>query len=61
MNKTSSLGRNNYNRLVIISNYAICGRKKSRFIVNQEACGLLNYVCIRTPLNKISLIGDILF
>ena len=46
---------------MIISTYAICGTKKSRFIVNQETCGLLNYVYIRTPLNKISLIGDILF
>ena len=35
--------------------------KKSRFIKNQEAKGLLSNLGIRTPLNKVPILGDILF
>ena len=40
---------------------AICGSKKSKFIKEQQAKGLLSNLGIRTPLNKIPLLGDILF
>ena len=40
---------------------AICGSKKSKFIKKQEAKGLLSNLGLRTPLNKIPLLGDILF
>ena len=39
----------------------ICGTKKSRFIKKQEACGILNNLCVKTRLSKIPLFGDILF
>ena len=48
-------------RTMILSKCAICGSKKSRFIKNQEAKGLLSNLGIRTPLSKGSLLGDILF
>ena len=48
-------------RKTILSNCAICGSKKSRFIKNQEAQGLLSNLGIRTPLSKVPLLGDILF
>ena len=35
--KNSSVRRTKQNRLMILSNCAICGKKKSRFIRNQEA------------------------
>ena len=35
--------------------------KKSRFIKNQEAKGLLINLGIRTPLSKVPLLGNILF
>ena len=35
------------------------GKKKSTFIKNQEASGLLGGLGIRTPLNNTPLIGDI--
>ena len=38
-----------------------CGSKKSRFIKNQEAKGLLSNLGIRAPLSKVPLLGDILF
>ena len=48
-------------RKMILSNCAICGIKKSKFIKKQEAKGLLSSLGIRTPLNKIPLLGDVLF
>ena len=35
--------------------------KKSRFIKNQEAIGLLSNLGVRTPLSKLPILGDILF
>ena len=48
-------------RTMILSKCAICGSKKSTFIKNQEAKGLLNNFGIRTPLSKVPLLGDSLF
>ena len=48
-------------RVMILSKYAICGSKKSRFIKNQEAKGLLSNLGIKTPLSKVPILGDILF
>ena len=48
-------------RKTILSKCAICGSKKSRFIKNQEAKGLLNNLGLRTPLRKVPVLGDILF
>ena len=48
-------------RVMILSKCAICGSKKSRFIKNQEAKGLLSNLGVRTPLSKVPLLGDILF
>ena len=46
---------------MILSRCAICGSKKSRFIKNQEAKGLLSNLRIRTPLRKVPILGGILF
>ena len=46
---------------MILSKCAICGSKNSKFIKEQQAKGLLSNLGIRTPLNKIPLLGDILF
>ena len=35
--------------------------KRSRFIKNQEAEGLLSNLGVRTPLSKVPILGDILF
>ena len=48
-------------KTMILSTCAICGSKKSKFIKEQQAKGLLSSLGIRTPLNKIPLLGDILF
>ena len=48
-------------RVMILLKCEICGRKKSRFIKNQEAKGLLSKLGIKTPLSKLPILGDILF
>ena len=45
---------------MILSKCAIRDSKKSRFIKNQEAKGLLSKLGIKTPLSKIPIPGDIL-
>ena len=47
--------------MMILSKCTICGSKRSKFIKEQQAKGLLSNLGIRTPLNKIPLLGDILF
>ena len=44
------------NRSMIQSNCTICGSKKSRFIKEQRAKGLLSNLGIKTPLNKVPLL-----
>ena len=46
---------------MILSKCAICGNKKSRFIKNQEAKGLLSNLGLKTPLSKVPVLGNILF
>ena len=41
---------------MILSKCAICGSKKSKFIKEQQAKGLLSNLGLRTPLNKISVL-----
>ena len=48
-------------RLMLSSKCAVCGNKKSKFMKEQEAKGLLSNLGIRTPLSKIPLLGDLLF
>ena len=48
------------NGKLILSKYAICGSKKSKFI-KKQAKGILSSLGIKTPLRKIPLLGDVLF
>ena len=42
-----------------LSKSATCGSKKSRFIKNEEAKRLLRSLGLRTPLSKVTILGDI--
>ena len=53
--------RTSNNRVMILSKCAICGSKKSKFIKHQDANGLLRKLGIKTSLNKIPILSDILF
>ena len=44
-------------RKAISSKCAICGSKKSRFIKDQEAKGLLTNLGVRKPLSKVPIFG----
>ena len=60
-NINSRVSNTSNGRTMILSKCAICGSKKSRFIKNQEAKGLLSNLGIRTPFSKVPILGDILF
>ena len=59
-NTNPKIVRNRQNRLMIQSNCAICGSKKSRFIKEQKALGILSNLGIKTPLSQVPLL-NILF
>ena len=48
-------------KMMLLSRCAICGSKKSKFIKEQQAKGLPRNLGIRTPLNKIPILENILF
>ena len=48
-------------KTMILSKCAICVSKKSAFIKNQEAKGLLSNLGLKTPLNRVPLLGYFLF
>ena len=52
--------RNRQNKYIIQSNCRTCGSKKSRFIKEQKALGILSNLGIKTPLSQVPLL-NILF
>ena len=60
-NMNPRVSKTSNGRTMLLSKCAIYGSKKSRFIKNQEAKGLLSNLDVRTPLSKVPILGDILF
>ena len=58
-NINPKISKTSNGRTMVLSKCAICGSKKSRFIKNQEAKGLLSNLGIKTPLSKVPILGDI--
>ena len=52
--------RTKNNRLVMQLKCSVCGIKKSRFVKEQEAKGLLSNLGIKTPLSKIPLLNALI-
>ena len=46
---------------MILSKFATGGSKKSKFIKNKEAKGLLSNLGLKRPLSKVPILGNILF
>ena len=46
---------------MLSSKYSVCNSKKSKFLKEQEATGLLSSLGIKTPLSQIPLLGPLLF
>ena len=59
--KNSKLARTKNRRIMLLSKCAVCDSKKSTFIKQQEASGLLSSLGIKTALNKIPLLSPLLF
>ena len=60
-NINSTVSNTSNGRTMMLLNCAKCGSKKSRFIKNEVAKGLLSNLGIRTPLSKLPILGNILF
>ena len=56
-NKDTKIVKTKNNRLILSSKCAVCNNKKSKFINQQEAEGLLSNLGIRTPLSQIPLLN----
>ena len=54
-NTNPRVSKTSNGRAMILSNCAICGSKKSRFIRNQESKGLLSNLGLRMPLSKVPI------
>ena len=59
--KDPKLVRTKNGRIMVLSKFEVYNSKKLKFIKQQEASGLLSSLGIRTPLNKIPLLGSLLF
>ena len=53
--------KNKSERIMLSSKSEVCDSKKSKFIKEQEASGLLSSLGIKTPLSKIRFVGLLLF
>ena len=60
-NILSKVSKTSNDRTLILLDCAKCRSKKSRFVKEQKAKGLLSNLGIRTPLSKVPILGDILF
>ena len=60
-NLDSKIFRTKNNRIIMQQKCNDCGNKKSGFMKEQEAKGLLSNLGIRTPFSKLAILGDILF
>ena len=48
-------------RTILLSKCVVFNKKKSRFMEESEAKGILSSLGLETPLGKIQLLADILF
>ena len=58
-NKKATRSRNK--NIMLLSKWAVCDRKKSKFIKQQEVSGLLTSLGIETPWSRIPIEGFLLF
>ena len=59
--KSPKVGKTKNGRIMILSKCKVCDSKKSKFIKEKEAKGLLSSLGINTLLNKIPLLGLLVF
>ena len=59
--KNPKVARTKNGRIMLLPKYAVCDSKKSKFIKQQEASGLLSSLGVKATLSKILLVGPFLF
>ena len=59
-NIKSQVSNTNNGKTMMVSKCAVCHSRKCKLIKKQEAKDLLSQLGIKTPLNKITILGDIL-
>ena len=59
--KNTKVAKTKNGRIMLLSKCAVCDNKKLKFIKQRKASGLLSSLGIKTPLNKIPLLGLLLF
>ena len=59
--KNPNAVRTKNRRMMLLSKSEVCDGKRSKFITEQEAARLLSSLEIKIPLNKIPLLGRLLF
>ena len=57
--KNSKAAKTKNGKIILLSKCAVCDSKKSKFIKEQEASGLLSSFGIKTHLRKIPLVGSL--
>ena len=60
-NVNSKVLKTKNGRAMLLSKCAVCSSTKSRFMKEQDAKRLSSSLGLKTPLNKIPLLGDVLF
>ena len=60
-NVNQRVSKTSNGKTTILSKCAICGSKKSRFVKNQEAKGLLSNLGVTVPLSKVPILDDLFF
>ena len=56
-NVDTNMKKTKNGRPMLLSKCAVCSSKKSRFVKEQEAKGLLSSLGIKTPLSKVPLLN----
>ena len=59
--KNSKVLKTKSGRIMLLSKCALCDSKKSKFVKEQEASGLLSSLGTKVPLSKIPLVGPFFF
>ena len=59
--KHPKVARTKNRRIMLLLKCVVCVSKKSKFIKEKEASGLLRSLATNTPLLKIALVGPLLF
>ena len=60
-NKNAKVVRTKNGRIILLSKRLLCNSRKSKFVKEQEAKGLLSSIGIKTPFSQSLLLGPFLF